>query len=106
MPTRKSISSQILDITLKNQQTMGNVNTKLTSVLEKVENHNKVLYGKPEEMGKGGLIHKQGEQDGKINGIGKRIDNTRSTFVMIWTGIFAMVQLSFSAIKHFFSGNN
>lgn len=102
----KATNGQVLQAINGIDKKLGVVLNKMKNVENTVIKHEKLIYGKPEEMGKGGLLHKQGEQDGKIKGLGDRVDATRSTFVMIWTGIFALVQVSFSAIKHFFSGNN
>ncbi len=109
--TRKN--SKVLEAVLETQKTMGSLNEKVGVVVSKMETietniqkYENVLYGDPQKMGEGGLIHKQGEQDLIISGLTKRVDHLRSTFVLIWTGIFAIIQVAFSAIKHFFAGNN
>lgn len=111
--SRKHSNGEILNAILDMKTCIGKVDSKVGIAINKmkiveqlVTKHEKVLYGNPEKMGEGGLLFKQGLQDKKIYGLGKSIDNTRSTFVMIWTGIFAFIQLAFAGIKHFFSGNS
>lgn len=83
---------------------LGTVLSKMESIETLVTKHEQLLYGDPEKMGEGGLIFKTQLQDSQITGLGKSIDYTRSTFVLIWTGIFAIIQLAFTGIKHFLSG--
>jgi len=101
-----SRNSKLLNAVLKTQEAVGIILTKMETIEANIQKHENVLYGNPQEMGKGGLLYKQGEQDLIISGLTKRVDHLRSTFVMIWTGIFAIIQITFSAIKHFFSGSN
>lgn len=106
-------NGEILKAVLKTQESIGNLDKKVGIVINKMKvvettvlKHEKILYGEPEKMGEGGLLFKQGLQDKKIQGLGDRVDHTRSTFVMIWTGIFAMVQVAMASIRHFFTGQH
>lgn len=56
--------------------------------------HEKIVYGNPEKMGAGGLLHKQGEQDNRmtsiengIKGVKKEIKGLRGVFAILWSGI-------------------
>jgi len=95
------------------QKTSADIQTKVSSMDQHlntlngtVKKHEDVLYGDPKRSGEGGLIHTTQAQEGKIKGIGKRLDNVRSTFVMIGTIVLAAMQLSISAVRHWFGGGN
>lgn len=71
-----------------------------------VVKHEKVLYGTPEQMGKGGLIHKQGEQDTKIGDNATAIAHTRSIFIGIWLGVTLIANLIFNYVKGWLTKSN
>jgi hypothetical protein len=109
---KKSQNNQIFKAVMGMQRIIGKIDKNTDYVKNKVQHieatvikHEQIIYGNPEKMGAGGLLHTTQEQESKITGLGSRMDYLRSTFVMIWTGIFALIQLAFSAIKHFFSGS-
>lgn len=77
------------------------LNQRMGTIEDEVNNHHSVLYGDPQRGGEGGLITKTKDQDNKINGIGNRLDSFSRFFVLIWTGIFAIIQLAFAVIKNF-----
>jgi len=79
------------------------VNQRMTALEDRVEDHHSILYGDPKKGGEGGMLAKIKDQDNKIDGIGRRLDSFRSFFVLIWTGIFAIIQIAFAVLRDFFT---
>lgn len=109
--TRKRKPMNQIQILMEMKDSISHIDKKLDKYITMAKQtnelcikHEKVLYGKPEDMGKTGLVSRTEQQEGKIKGIAKSIDNTRSTFVLIWTGIFAVIQGVIAGISHFLSG--
>jgi hypothetical protein len=103
------VKDQIIEISQKTSETNTEVKVisqRLLTVETRVKEHDDVLYGEAKKSGEGGLLDKIAKQDIKITGIGGRLDSFQRFFVLIWTGIFAVIQLAISVLKNFFSGNS
>ena len=105
------LKNQMHDVQLKGADTNNKVSLiqKGQETMDKtLLDHTQVLYGDPKQMGVGGLIHKQSEQDQSIsearkdmenskNEIKKDIKNLRGFFTLFWTGFIT----AFNVILNF-----
>ena len=62
------------------------------------DKHEKVIYGDPEIMGKGGLMDAVNVAGNKAEGACKRIDGMKGTVLWIWTAVFAIIQAAIAIV--------
>ena len=78
--------------------TLAEMKGDLRYTKELTEKHEKIISGKPEDGGKGGLVYNAQENDNRIKGLGRSLDRHKAFETGILTGIFAIIQIIFATV--------
>lgn len=91
---------EILEAVLKIQKTTNDTQSDvklfrqdLETLNNTVKKHDQIIFGDPEQMGKGGLVYTTQQQESKIGSIKRELKRVRNIFAVIWTSIVTAINI-------------